>query len=234
MANTFRRIRVTNIQQYPIGRGRHVFPPRSTVEVLAKEGSQIAEINSSVYLRVEDLGGYDIADGGVETAPQMIDKDVDPSRTVYTGLNGETDTHYTGLDDGERETESDEPLNPDVVRSVSYEEQTVQELTALAQERGIELPDEATKEMLVDLLSGGDSNANVRPDTSDVQVDPTNVAEETGMVTTEGDHTDVQPAAEQLGYNAMTVPELRTLAKERGVDVKSDAKKQDIISALEA
>lgn len=39
---------------------------------------------------------------------------------------------------------------------------------------------------------------------------------------------------EPAGYDAMKVPELRDLAAERGVDVPKDARKADLVAALEA
>jgi hypothetical protein len=42
-----------------------------------------------------------------------------------------------------------------------------------------------------------------------------------------------QPNAEAVDYEAKTVPELKELARERDIDVPYDARKDEIISALE-
>lgn len=45
--------------------------------------------------------------------------------------------------------------------------------------------------------------------------------------------TSATGTAEKQDYEAMTVPELRELAKDRGVDVGWDARKDEIVTALE-
>jgi hypothetical protein len=247
--NQFRVIRVFNIQQYAIGRGRYVFPPRETIEVIAKEGSQLSEIKACVYLKVRILGDYDLGSGeftpldGLEEsdmpqrifggngqnlpmrrttrrpesdpnmtydggdsetswsksdAVQSIGTDADREAlkmTVYTGLDGDVRTVYSGLDRGEREDVGEYPkTNAEVegaavVVPVAYEEQDIQQLVALAKTRELYVPEAATKEQIIDSLraddsDGEESNTNRRLDQYDIQLDPDNVAETSGHVVT--------------------------------------------------
>lgn len=48
-------IRVTNKQQYAIGRAGHVFPPGRTVEVKLNTERQLTEVKACVYLAVEEI-----------------------------------------------------------------------------------------------------------------------------------------------------------------------------------
>lgn len=212
-ANEFHKLRVTNNQQYNIGRGRHIFKPGETTEVFAKSGSQMAEIFASSYLTVEDLGVVDTADIGTGEAPAIDSRKkgdgavgdalADPSRTVYSGLDAIPTTRYTGLDQGEREDTGEYPGDAEVdrgavVRGVAYEEQTMPELVANARLRGLTITTAMSKQQLVDALkqddgTGEESNTNIRIGDSSVQVDYMNVAEESGHTATALDQTGLAP-----------------------------------------
>lgn len=60
-----KHVRVTNRQQYAIGRAGHVFPPGRTVEVKLNTERQLTEVKACVYLAVE------VIDPEIQSKPEM-------------------------------------------------------------------------------------------------------------------------------------------------------------------